>query len=73
MWFNHLSSSLLDQEKIILPPIHIKLGHAKNVVKEIEKYAYEFFYLKEIFLASREAKLNAGVQYWTTDTNNFTR
>lgn len=48
-------------EKIILPPLHIKLGLMKSFVKAMDKEGSGFSYLREKFPMLSEAKVNEGV------------
>lgn len=52
---------LVDQEQIILPPLHIKLGLFKNFVKALQKDGPAFQYLKSIFPNLSDAKIKEGV------------
>jgi hypothetical protein len=52
---------LVDPSKIILPPLHIKLGLMKNFVKAMKKDAPGFLYLQKKFSTISDAKLKAGV------------
>ena len=49
--------SLVDPKKVILPPLHIKLGIMKQFVKALQKDAETFKYLSSKFLSLSEAKL----------------
>ncbi|KAI6661434.1 hypothetical protein LOD99_13306 [Oopsacas minuta] len=56
--------SLVNPEKILLPPLHIKLVLTKNFVKAIVKYNEEgegFKYLKDKFPKVRDAKIKEGI------------
>ncbi|KAI6660741.1 hypothetical protein LOD99_10248 [Oopsacas minuta] len=56
--------SLVNPEKILLPPLHIKLGLMKNFVKAIVKYNEEgegFKYLKDKFPKVSDAKIKEGI------------
>ena len=52
---------LVDPQKILLPPLHIKLGLMKNVVKALDKEKPGFKYLYEKFPILSEAKIKEGV------------
>lgn len=54
-------SPLIKKEKIILPPLHIKLGLIKNFVKALDKEGEAFHYLKTIFPQISEAKIKEGI------------
>ncbi|KAL4710010.1 hypothetical protein ACJJTC_015988 [Scirpophaga incertulas] len=47
--------------RIILPPLHIKLGLMKNFVKAIPKDGPEFLFLKTKFPMLSEAKIKEGI------------
>ena len=53
--------SLVDPKKILLPPLHIKLGLMKQFVKALPKEGETFRYLCEQFLGLSEAKLKEGI------------
>lgn len=40
---------LVEKSKIILPPIHIKLGLTKNFIKALNKEGQGFMHLREMF------------------------
>ena len=52
---------LVPTEKVLLPPLHIKLGLMKNFVKALTKDGAAFQYLAQKFPAISEAKLKAGI------------
>lgn len=53
---------LVDPKKVILPPLHIKLGLVKQFVKQLKHESKAFVYLKkEVFPRLSEAKLKEGV------------
>lgn len=52
---------LVDPNKIILPPLHIKLGLIKNFVKKLKPESRSVLYLKEKFPRLSEAKIKEGV------------
>src|ERR1043165_8429011 len=54
-------SPLVDPKKILLPPLHIKLGLVKNFVKAMNRDGEAFKYLKEKFPRLSEAKIKEGV------------
>lgn len=53
--------ALVDTSKILLPPLHIKLGLMKNFVKAMEKTDEAFKYLIRKFPRLSEAKIREGV------------
>lgn len=58
---NVIRTPLIDPSKVLLPPLHIKLGLMKNFVKAINKDGAGFKYLKEKFSRLSDAKINEGV------------
>lgn len=52
---------LVKKDKIILPPLHIKLGLIKNFVKALRKDGDSFHYLKSVFPNLSDAKIKEGV------------
>ena len=52
---------LVGSSKILLPPLHIKLGLMKNFVKAMDKTAAGFVYLNRKFLRMTEANIKEGV------------
>lgn len=52
---------LADPSKILLPPLHIKLGLMKNFVKAMDRSGRGFQYLKEKFPKLSEAKIKEGI------------
>ena len=55
--------TLAEWHKILLPPLHIKLGLMKNVVKNMDRTRSAFKYLAEKFPRLSEAKIKEGV-FW---------
>jgi len=58
---NIIHTSLVPAAKILLPPLHIKLGLMKAFVKALDKNGNAFLHLVEKFPRMTEAKLKAGV------------
>ena len=58
---NIANISLVPQEKIILPPLHIKLGLFKEFVKAFNKESPVFQFLQKVFPNLSEAKIKEGV------------
>ena len=58
---NVISIPLVDSHKILLPPLHIKLGLMKNFVRAMDRDGEGFRYLKEKFPQISEAKIQAGI------------
>ncbi len=56
---NVKSVPLVDPKKILLPPLHIKLGLMKNMAKALNKNGDGFKYLEAKFPHISEAKLKA--------------
>ena len=52
---------LVQREKVILPPLHIKLGLMKNFVKALDKNGEAFHYLKALLPKISDAKLKEGI------------
>ena len=59
--FNVLSHALVNPQKILLPPLHIKLGIMKNFVKALDKKGRFVAFIKNKFPRISEAKLEAGI------------
>jgi len=52
--------ALAEWHKILLPPLHIKLGLMKNFVKAMDRTGSTFKYLAEKFPPLSEAKIKEG-------------
>ena len=52
---------LVDMNKVLLPPLHIKLGLMKNFVKALHKNAAAFQHLSTVFPGLRATKLKEGI------------
>ena len=52
---------LVDAQKVLLPPLHIKLGLMKTFVKNLDRNGAAFQYLAEKFPEISEAKLKKGI------------
>ena len=52
---------LVDKPKILLPPLHIKIGLIKQFVKSLDKEGDTFKYLKAMFPNISDKKLEEGV------------
>jgi len=50
------NASLVDKQKILLPPLHIKLGIMKQFVKVLDRSGSCFQHLSIMFLVLSEAK-----------------
>lgn len=58
---NVVADPLIAPEKILLPPLHIKLGLMKNLIKAFNKQSTAFLYIQKKFPHISDAKLNAGI------------
>lgn len=52
---------LVPSSKIILPPLHIKLGMISNFIKALDKNGFPFKELEKIFPKLSAAKISAGI------------
>ncbi|KAL6487813.1 hypothetical protein MHYP_G00044390 [Metynnis hypsauchen] len=52
---------LVDPRKVLMPPLHIKLGLIKQFVRALDKESRAFNYLQDLFPKLSEAKIKAGV------------
>lgn len=57
---NVTATPLVEADKILLSPLHIKLGLVKNFVKSIDKDSDAIKYLKTIFPHLSDAKMKEG-------------
>ena len=58
---NVINEALVEREKIIFPPLHIKLGPMKQFVKTLDQHGACFEYLSSKFPALSKEKLKAGI------------
>uniref|UniRef100_A0A6A7G1J7 Uncharacterized protein n=1 Tax=Hirondellea gigas TaxID=1518452 RepID=A0A6A7G1J7_9CRUS len=58
---NVVTHALVNPHKILLPPLHIKLGLMKNFVKALNKDGRAFLFLTKKFPRVSDAKLKAGI------------
>ena len=58
---NVINPPLVNQDRIILPPLHIKLGIMKQFVKAINKDGECFAFLSKKFAGLSNEKLKAGI------------
>ena len=58
---NVINESLVDPSKILIPPLHIKLGLMKQFVQALDKTGATFKYLSSRFPKLSEGKLKEGV------------
>ena len=54
-------NSLVDMNKVLLPPLHIKFGLMKNFVKALHKNGAAFQHLSTVFPGLSAAKLKEGI------------
>ena len=54
---------LLQNDRIHLPPLHIKLGLFKQFVKALDKDSFAFAYLAEKFPSLSKAKIKGGSKF----------
>lgn len=57
LWQNNVNVPLVEPSKILLRPLHIKIGLIKNFVKAIDRNGTGFVYLKEKLLRISDAKI----------------
>ena len=58
---NVIYEPLVDRSKIIFPPLHIKLGIMKQIVKALDKDGACFSYISNAFPGLSEEKKKAGI------------
>ena len=58
---NVLNPPLIERSKILLPPLHIKLGLAKQFVKSLKPTSHAFRYIRQMFPSLSEAKVKGGI------------
>ena len=58
---NIINKSLIPREKILLPPLHIKLGLMKQFVRALDKEGPCFKYIGKKLPQISDAKLEAGI------------
>ena len=58
---NVLNSSLFERSKILLPPLHIRLGRAKQFVKALKPTSRAFRHIRQMFPSISEAKVTGGI------------
>jgi len=58
---NIINKSLVDPSKVLLPPLHIKLGLMKQFVKALDKEGECFMYIQRKFQNVSDAKLKEGI------------
>lgn len=70
---NVVNIPLVQAEKIILPPLHLKLGFMKQFVKGLDRDSEAFLHLKYIFPRLSDAKIKEGTYYVDTTICVFFR
>ena len=58
---NILNSFLIERSKILLPPLHIKLGLAKQFAKTLKPTSRAFHHITQMFPSISEAKVKGGI------------
>lgn len=58
---NVLHQPLVEPTRVLLPPLHIKLGLIKNFVKAMDRNGSGFTYLREKFPKVSDAKIKEGI------------
>lgn len=58
---NIIKKPLVDPAKILIPPLHIKLGLIKQFVKALDKDGECFTHLRKVFKHKTDAKLKEGI------------
>ena len=58
---NVVHPSLVNSDMIIIPSLHIKLGHFKNFFKALDKNGAGFYYAKENFSHVNDSKIKEGI------------
>ena len=58
---NVLNLSLIERSKILLPPLHIKPGLAKQFVNALKPTSRAFRHIRQMFSSISEAKVKGGV------------
>ena len=56
-----LNSFLIERSKILLPPLHIKFGLAKQFVKALKPTSRAFCHIRQMFPSISEAKVKGGI------------
>ena len=52
---------LVDKNKVLMPPLHIKLGLCKQFVKALDFQSEAFLFIKQMFPELSEAKVKEGI------------
>jgi len=59
--YNIINQPLINKNKIIFSPLHIKLGFMKQFVKALDKQGSYFEYIGQVFSGISTEKLKAGI------------
>ena len=60
-WHNIQEIPLVGPNEVLFPPLHIKVGLMKNIVKALDRDGPTFKFLEEMFPQLSETKLRAGI------------
>lgn len=58
---NVIHEALVPREKILLPPLHIKLGLVKQFVKALEPISIAYLHIRKMFPHLSDAKVKGGI------------
>ena len=58
---NVLNSPFMERSKVLLPPLHIKLGQAKQFVESLKPTSRVFRHIRQMFPSISEAKVKGGI------------
>ena len=58
---NIVNEPLVDRNRIVFPPLHIKLGLMKQFVKALDKQGDYFDYIRRTFPGLSDEKVKAGI------------
>ena len=61
---NVLNSSLIKKSKILLPPLHIKLGLAKQFSKALKPTSRVFRHIRHMFPSISKARVKGDIFVW---------
>ena len=68
---NVIREPLVSRGKVLLPPIHIKLGLVKQFVKALNFEAEVFQEICSMFSSLSDAKIKIGIIPWSPDMHNI--
>ena len=63
-----IHEALVPRGKILLPPLHIKLGLSKQLVKVLDPSSAAVHRIRKMFPHLSDAKAKGGILHWTTDS-----